>query len=87
VSVGLGLIASPLSQVYVIYQSLASIVVDVSRVALLTISAAVSRVAHLDAVETTWLFYGAQSINYLVTWMYGLRIVSRAVVTVRSNLS
>ncbi|WP_104176984.1 GNAT family N-acetyltransferase [Cryobacterium sp. Y50] len=77
-SVGAGLIASPMSKVYAIHQSFASIAVDTTRIVFIAVAATGAHFLHLDAVQTTWALYGAQTLNYAVTWIYGLRIVSRA---------
>lgn len=76
ICVGIGLVASPLSQVYLIHQSLASVAVDVSRVVLIAVAAGVAHALQTNAVQTIWLISTAQSVNYVVTWVYGLRIVS-----------
>ena len=79
ISVGLGLVASPVSIIYYLFQrSRPSLIVDVSRVALIGAATGAAIVWHTDAIETTWLLYGAQSLNYVITWIYGLRIVSIA---------
>lgn len=78
ICVGLGLVASPLSQVYLIHQSVASIFVDLSRIALVVMAIGFSRVFSTDALGAIWLLYSALSVNYLITWLYGLRIVTRA---------
>lgn len=77
ISVGIGLVVSPVSQVYIIHQSIASILVDGSRIVLLAAGALLIHVLRLDAVQAIWTLYTAQSINYIFTWIYGLRIVSR----------
>lgn len=77
-SVSLGLVASPVSRVYTIYQaSVASILVDSSRILLIAAAFLIVRGTGAGAVEATWLLYGAQAVNYVLTWLYGLRIVSR----------
>ncbi|MCW4385037.1 oligosaccharide flippase family protein [Salinibacterium sp. SYSU T00001] len=78
-SVGLGLVVSPLSRVYMTFQrSFASITVDISRIALLVSAAVVSRLLDADIVTTAWLLYGGQAVNYIVTWAWGYRIVQVA---------
>lgn len=76
-SASFGLIVSPLSQVYLVHQSAASLAVDGSRVALIGAAALVVHLAALDVVAATWALYSGQVLNYWVTWAYGLRIVSR----------
>lgn len=78
-SASVGLIVSPLSQVYTVHQSIASLAIDASRVALILGAGAIALAASFDATGTVWLIYGAQVLNYIVTWLYGLRIVSRKV--------
>jgi O-antigen/teichoic acid export membrane protein len=77
VSASLGLIVSPLSQVYLIHQSSASLVVDLSRVVFILISAIIVQLLNVEVVWAIWILYAAQVLNYVATWMYGLRIVSR----------
>jgi O-antigen/teichoic acid export membrane protein len=77
VSVAAGLIASPVSKVYVVFQqSLASILVDISRLGLLLCGATVIALGDLTPVAAVWVLYCAQAANYVITWLYGLRIVS-----------
>lgn len=76
-SASVSLIVSPLSQVYSVHQSAASLVVDGSRVLLVTGAGLLALALGFDVVETVWALYGAQVVNYVATWVYGLRIVSR----------
>lgn len=76
ISVGLGLIATPVSKVFVTLQrSFPSIAVDISRLVLIGIAAWVAHSLDMSAIEATWLLYIAQGLNYVITWLYGLRIV------------
>lgn len=77
-SASVGLIVSPLSQVYLVHQSLASLAMDSSRVVLILGAGLISLSLQQSAVTTVWVLYAAQVVNYVATWMYGLRIVSRA---------
>lgn len=77
VSASLGLVVSPLSQVYAVYQSRASLVVDSLRVIFVGGAGAIAWWLELDVLSATWVLYSGQVLNYLVTWAYGLRIASR----------
>lgn len=77
VSAALGLIASPLSQVYQIYQSGASLVIDGSRIVLLAAAVWMVSAFQLDAVAACWALSVAQAMNYVLTWSWALRIVTR----------
>lgn len=77
VSASVGLIVSPLSQVYLIHQSLASLAMDASRVVMIFGAGIIALSVGQDAVTTVWVLYAAQVLNYVITWIYGLRIVSR----------
>ncbi|WP_435743066.1 lipopolysaccharide biosynthesis protein [Microbacterium sp. PMB16] len=79
ISASVSLIVSPLSQVYTVHQSVASLAIDASRVALILGAGAIALALGLGVVETVWVIYGAQVVNYIATWLYGLRIVSRKV--------
>lgn len=70
------LIGSPLSQAYTVYQSRATIVVDILRVALLLGAWAVCAISALGPVGASWLLAAAQLAGYIVLWAYGLRLVS-----------
>lgn len=78
ISASLGLVVSPLSQVYAVYQSRASLVVDFLRVVFVGGAGAIAWWLELDVLAATWMLYSGQVLNYLVTWAYGLRITSRA---------
>lgn len=78
-SASVSLIVSPLSQVYTVHQSAASLAIDASRVALILGAGALALALGFDVVATVWMLYGAQILNYIATWHYGLRIVSRKV--------
>lgn len=77
ITVAAGLVASPLSQVYLVYQSLATVIVDISRVLLLIAAAGVAVALDWDAVEATWLMAGTMVLTYAASWGYGLRMVTR----------
>ena len=77
-SVAAGLVAAPLSGAFAVFQaSTASVVVDLSRVILVGGAFAVALWIGTESVGAAWLLYGAQAANYLFTWIYGLRVVSR----------
>ncbi|MDO9397237.1 MAG: oligosaccharide flippase family protein, partial [Herbiconiux sp.] len=76
--VGLSLVVMPTSQVYTIFQSPASLVMDVSRILLLGSSVAVVISADLPLIEACWLLTAAQGINYLATWAYGIQLTRKA---------
>ncbi|MDH5134404.1 MULTISPECIES: lipopolysaccharide biosynthesis protein [unclassified Microbacterium] len=77
VSASVGLIVSPLSAVYAVHQSVASLAIDGSRIAFIVVAAAIVAATGAGVVEAVWALYAAQVLNYIVTWVYGLRIVSR----------
>lgn len=78
VLVGISLVATPTSQVYTVFQSAASLLVDLSRVVLLGIALAIIVLIDLDLLEASWFLVAAQGVNYVFTWSYGLRITRRA---------
>ena len=75
----LGLIVSPLSQVYLVHQSAASLFVDGSRIMLVGGATVWIVAGSFDVVAGVWMLSLAQFANYVITWVYGLRIVSRTV--------
>ena len=75
----LGLIVSPLSQVYLVHQSAASLFVDGSRIVLVGGATVWIVAGSFDVVAGVWMLSLAQFANYVITWVYGLRIVSRKV--------
>ncbi|MGW9156984.1 lipopolysaccharide biosynthesis protein [Microbacterium sp. NPDC055665] len=77
ISASVGLVVSPLSAVYAVHQSVASLVIDGSRIAFIGIAAAIVFATGADVVGAVWALYAAQVLNYIATWAYGLRIVSR----------
>lgn len=77
ISASLGLVVSPLSQVYAVHQSSASLLVDLSRIVFILTAAIIIRISEVDEVWAIWILYAGQVLNYLFTWVYGLRIVSR----------
>jgi len=79
ISASVSLVVSPLSQVYTVHQSVASLAIDASRVALILAAGAIALALGLDVIDMVWMMYGAQVLNYIATWLYGLRIVSRKV--------
>lgn len=74
VSVGLALIVNPTSQVYTVFQTKASLFVDISRVALMGLAVWASLTWHSTPISTVWLLVTAQALNYVFTWVYGLRV-------------
>ena len=76
ISASAGLIVSPLSQVYTVYQSPISLVVDASRILLVGGAAGIAHSLQMGPLGTTWLLYAGQLINYLITWILGLRIAT-----------
>lgn len=77
ISASVGLVVSPLSAVYAVHQSVASLAIDGSRIAFIGIAAAIVSATGAGVVEAVWALYAAQVLNYIATWAYGLRIVSR----------
>lgn len=76
-SVGLGFIAGPLSFVYVAYQKiLPSSIVDISRVLLVFGLGYYAHSNGWSAVNTIWMMYTGQTVNYAVTWVVALVIAS-----------
>lgn len=78
VSVGLGLIASPVSRVFWVYQSTRIVAIDVARVAMIAGAAVLAHSLDTTAVTMAWMLYGAQALNYVMSWFYGLRVASGA---------
>ena len=78
ISASASFVVSPLSQVYLVHQSAASLTMDTSRVALIGTSLLITSMLGASVVVAIWAVSVAQVINYLTTWLYGLRIVSRA---------
>lgn len=77
VSVGLGFVASPLSFVFVAYQrTRESVLVDVSRIILVVASGVAAARAGYGAHVVVGVMYAGQVVNYAITWLVGLRIVS-----------
>lgn len=70
----LSLIASPTSQVYIIFQSAASLVMDAARLILLAAAIIASVAWQLGPVEAVWALAIAQAIGYLLSWSYGIRV-------------
>ncbi|MFS0911768.1 oligosaccharide flippase family protein [Microbacterium sp. 179-I 3D2 NHS] len=70
------LIGSPLSQVYTIYQSRATALIDAIRVALLLLAWAGVAVLQFSLIEATWAISIAQTLGYVLLWWYGLRLVA-----------
>lgn len=77
VSVGLSLVVSPTSQVYTVFQSVASLFVDLSRVLLIGAAIWICFLWQTDPVSTAWLLVAAQAFNYTFTWCYGISITRR----------
>ncbi len=75
VSIGLGLMVSPVSQVFVAYgRSLSGLAVDVSRILSIGGAAIVAIRLGADALAVVWAMYAAQAVNYALTWLVGLQI-------------
>lgn len=73
-SVGLALIVSPTSQVYIVFQSVASLFVDLSRILLMGVAIWACLVWQVEPVTAAWLLVAAQAVNYVITWFYGIRV-------------
>ena len=71
------LVGSPLSQVYTVYQSWATIVVDLIRIALLGCAWVGVLLADATLIGASWALSIGQTAGYIVLWSYGLRLVSR----------
>lgn len=70
-----GLVGSPLSQVYSVYQSRATALVDGIRVGLILVAWSCVVIYGLDAVGATWAISIAQALGYVLLWWYGRRLV------------
>lgn len=77
VVVGLSLIATPTSQVYTVFQSSISLLIDGSRIVLLATALAVSISIEFTPIETSWAIVAAQAANYVFTWVVGIRVAKR----------
>jgi O-antigen/teichoic acid export membrane protein len=76
-SVGLSFVVGPVSYVFIAFQrTLSSVLVDLSRILLVSGFGFIAYTSGLGAVSTIWLLYLGQAINYAVTWLVGLRIAS-----------
>lgn len=75
ISIGCGFVAGPLSFVFIAYgkRSL-SLAVDSSRLLLVGGAAAAAYSLQWDLVTSVWAMFGAQAINYIITWTIGRRI-------------
>ncbi|GAA2912677.1 O-antigen/teichoic acid export membrane protein [Microbacterium keratanolyticum] len=71
------LVGSPLSQVYTIYQSRATIVVDALRVAFVGAAWMLVLAQGWGMIPAVWALSIAQTAGYVVLWGYGLRLVVR----------
>lgn len=69
------LIGSPLSQVYTVYQSRATALIDAIRVAVLLIAWAAVELYDFSLVEATWALSISQTLGYALLWWYGRRLV------------
>ncbi|MGN8026960.1 oligosaccharide flippase family protein [Microbacterium sp. 22242] len=70
-----GLVGSPLSQVYTVYQSRATAIVDIIRVAVVLGAWAIAHAYGLSLVESAWVLSIAQTLGYVLLWGYGWRLV------------
>lgn len=76
-SVGFGFIVSPVSYVFLAYQrSKSSLLLNASRIPLVGGLGLVSYLAGGSSLETVWAMTAGQIINYAMTWIVGLWIVS-----------
>lgn len=76
-SVGLGFVVSPLTFVFVAFErTAASIAVDLSRIFLVGGAAILAQGRHFEAAATILVMYTGQTINYVISWVVGLWIVS-----------
>ncbi|WP_215172675.1 oligosaccharide flippase family protein [Microbacterium sp. ISL-103] len=79
------LIGSPLSQVYTIYQSRATALIDAIRVVLLLLAWAAVGIYGFSLVEATWAISVSQTLGYILLWWYGRRLVEAHERTVESG--
>lgn len=78
-SIGLGVVASPLSFVFVAYERGAlSIFVDASRVVLILAGAVGALSLSSGPVALCWGMYAGQALNYAITWLLGLRLATHS---------
>lgn len=77
-SVGFGIVASPLSMVFVLMKAaLASVCLDVSRVLLILTSLWLGTELNLEPEDLVLLVFSSQAVNYLATYLWSLRLVNR----------
>lgn len=69
------LVGSPLSQVYTVYQSRATALIDAIRLALLLLAWLAVVLYGFEVVGATWAISIAQTIGYALLWWYGQRLV------------
>ncbi|MCL2802420.1 MAG: oligosaccharide flippase family protein [Micrococcales bacterium] len=76
-SAACALVVAPVSTVYLLFQSAATLVMDLSRVALICAVAVFIQLNSYGPLEACWFLVAAQVIYYVALWSYGLRIVTR----------
>jgi O-antigen/teichoic acid export membrane protein len=76
-AIGIGFMVSPLDFVYEAYQrAVGSIVLDLSRVALICGLGYYAYHSGWTAIGTTWAMYAGMMANYAMMWVFGLVVVS-----------
>jgi O-antigen/teichoic acid export membrane protein len=76
-SVGAGFVVSPVSFVFIAYQRiLTNVLVDLSRILLVGGFGTAAFVAGFSPVESLWAMSIAQVLNYLITWIIGLKVAA-----------
>lgn len=72
------LVGSPMSEVYTVYQSKATLPIDLVRVLLVGGGWGVALALEVSLVGATWAMAIAQALGYVILWSYGLRLASRS---------
>lgn len=76
-AISVGVVVSPLSQVFLIYQrAVWNVGLDISRITLMVGVAVLSASMALSAVQTVALLYGVLLAVYIATWIGALHVVS-----------
>lgn len=76
-SVGLGVVVSPTSSIFGVYQTgRLNLLLDVLRVVLVAAAGWLAYSNAATATQSTWAMYGAQAVVYAAVWLAGLMVAS-----------
>jgi O-antigen/teichoic acid export membrane protein len=71
---GLSIVVNPTSQVYAIFQSAMSVLIDFTRLALVLIAILINVTFALDPVQFIWLVSSFLATLYVATWVLGIHV-------------